>query len=1426
MIMNLKKKSVYAVSLLILSMLIISMFAGIMPIAPLSSLNLNAAKVSNNSKNLSTTPYVTLSNYSSNFVINGTTYNISKTSHNVVNGFWYQGGNITVENGGTLILNGITMLFMSDNGNPYSSSSPVHHLWINITGNSKLILNNTTISTYLYRINPFERLHMYVQKNSMVIATNDSKFLFPGTINVSSGSSLYLNNSVVSSNPYIYNLYQQTKNKQMYLSDGWAPSIFTNKAHVFIYNSSLGPTFKDPLPTLFNATFGQIVNVGGISARGTVLTSASNSYTVSPFKSPLNATYIFNYSKLYLVFAATYTNFQHTTNTPTISVSFTVTVNNVKYTTTQSYPLPIPNATITSAYYFMPITHLPSWYYNYTSYNNISSTATVSVTWINPSASQDVFLYSPMTTFAFPYDGYYNYTFTGNSNVTIISSHIDANWYPITNVISDLSSLLSTLNPSKVSSNFPNKINMYNSSIGFFMNLTVTGQISPSSATYLFNGTSVIQTYGSSTAVIYSLLKLFVHDQTNTPVSNAIFNVTSYPYPFSNIPTNPLISNYYNYLKIVNPLLYDYINTTYHPYTSKVFNSTFVKTTYAKNQYVTPYSPITNKTGYVVFPLVSNVISPGTLENGMYTGSYNLSVMANITLTINGNKQNKNFTGYLPISFVPYPTLSNSTNIEFANVSMVIWHPDFMIVPPITITNQPPIYETQTIHVGTVTIRRYGDVYPTHNVTVFINLTNPAGVVTNSSMTIISYKNFVTNSEYNITGVSFTLGRFGFVGTNKITVHIVPTGLNTTLNKTKSTNFTVNGLPTLSITPVVITFKGQQQTNNSKIPIGSVISLNTTVINGIDGPATNVVVQYMMSFNGSAFSSIGSQTISSIPTNGQYQLSPLPFTLSNNGTYNFTVEISSWGQPNSHVITSTTIVQIYAVMLLGIKNINSYSFTQLPSVHIGQYLQLNITLINNGSATMNNVNLSVYLDNNVLIYSNNAITIPAQGTITENIKWKVNETQVGSTPSQHTILSVAKWSNEQVSKTFTITILPSKVSVKLNTVLSNMFNIYPNNLVTLNVSVNYNGTKDASLIITLYNGTTPVYTYTNNTIKVGYNLIKFNVPAIAGSYKVNITAEYNGVKAYYVSSNNYVLTVMPPVSTQTAPTSTSSKSSFPLLDLIIIVIVVVVVVALVVFLFVLPKFMKTEYSECGECGAIIPANARKCPKCGVEFEYDTVKCSECGAWMPANSKVCNECGALFTGQKLEPNSPQEIMRKEYLNYIQKYKDMAKKEMGKDYSELNFWKWWKSKPSYITYGKWAEQQGSKISTSTTSPTPNLFAQASQGAVNVSSPQPTQPTKPTQPLQQPLAQPPDLKKPVNPSQTAGYAIPGTTPITSTKKVEEVAAKPAPEEVKKLLETKGGPYQGTSKPTGKTQKCPNCSRELPEDITVCPYCGFIVK
>ncbi len=83
---------------------------------------------------------------------------------------------------------------------------------------------------------------------------------------------------------------------------------------------------------------------------------------------------------------------------------------------------------------------------------------------------------------------------------------------------------------------------------------------------------------------------------------------------------------------------------------------------------------------------------------------------------------------------------------------------------------------------------------------------------------------------------------------------------------------------------------------------------------------------------------------------------------------------------------------------------------------------------------------------------------------------------------------------------------------------------------------------------------------------------------------------------------------------------------------------------------------KFEYTECSECGAEVPADARRCPKCGASFDEETeevhvevteeelkaeaeaktadgsedsFECSECGRMVPADAKKCPYCGAEF-----------------------------------------------------------------------------------------------------------------------------------------------------------------------------------------------------
>jgi ribosomal protein L40E len=89
----------------------------------------------------------------------------------------------------------------------------------------------------------------------------------------------------------------------------------------------------------------------------------------------------------------------------------------------------------------------------------------------------------------------------------------------------------------------------------------------------------------------------------------------------------------------------------------------------------------------------------------------------------------------------------------------------------------------------------------------------------------------------------------------------------------------------------------------------------------------------------------------------------------------------------------------------------------------------------------------------------------------------------------------------------------------------------------------------------------------------------------------------------------------------------------------IIATAVVVAVIIVVFIFrkrlqlatyiLKAKMKKENFVECSECGTTVPATAKKCPKCGTEFEEEVVKCSQCGSFIPRSAEKCPKSGALF-----------------------------------------------------------------------------------------------------------------------------------------------------------------------------------------------------
>jgi hypothetical protein len=114
--------------------------------------------------------------------------------------------------------------------------------------------------------------------------------------------------------------------------------------------------------------------------------------------------------------------------------------------------------------------------------------------------------------------------------------------------------------------------------------------------------------------------------------------------------------------------------------------------------------------------------------------------------------------------------------------------------------------------------------------------------------------------------------------------------------------------------------------------------------------------------------------------------------------------------------------------------------------------------------------------------------------------------------------------------------------------------------------------------------------------------------------------------------------------------------------------------------------------ECGECGALIPESAKKCPKCGVEFEEDMVKCSECGAWIAASSVECPNCHVRF-GTPLEGEKTYEGKMKDQYEeaVLSKYRELAKGDLGKKYTEESFQEWWMVNPAYISFEDWLAKE---------------------------------------------------------------------------------------------------------------------------------------
>ncbi len=245
----------------------------------------------------------------------------------------------------------------------------------------------------------------------------------------------------------------------------------------------------------------------------------------------------------------------------------------------------------------------------------------------------------------------------------------------------------------------------------------------------------------------------------------------------------------------------------------------------------------------------------------------------------------------------------------------------------------------------------------------------------------------------------------------------------------------------------------------------------------------------------------------------------------------------------------------------------------------------------------------------------------------------------------------------------------------------------------------YQAEDTLTLIVTV------VYAGTNTTVVglsgLSIQLIDENDEPVL--YSVPATTNEQGMVSLYLTlpeeipDGTYTVLCTVEDLTETAEVTVDiqgvvSGGGIPLLVWIIVIVVIAAVVigfTAYTYIYGLGKLV-----ECGECGEFIPASNKRCPKCGVEFEVGTMKCSECGAWVPAESAECPNCGVKFVGEEVDEGDYLDKMRKEYDEMVSKYRELAKSDLGKKFSDKKFEEWWMAQPTYISFDDWLAKQEEK------------------------------------------------------------------------------------------------------------------------------------
>ena len=197
-------------------------------------------------------------------VLPGETYVIQP---NGAGNVYYQGGNITVDAGGTLIVKDTLLEFVEFVANSGTAMQRLSHIY-HFTVAGTVEFTNSTVTTDVQVLNAYAKLYFSV---GGTLTSWNSTFAFPGWFDVSGASAVAtLNDSVITHNPQVANLSEPSA---IYADTLYAPTVSVSAgAQLNLFGTQVLNTYSDnvlasgaPNPTPLTSSGGSLGTLGTLN---------------------------------------------------------------------------------------------------------------------------------------------------------------------------------------------------------------------------------------------------------------------------------------------------------------------------------------------------------------------------------------------------------------------------------------------------------------------------------------------------------------------------------------------------------------------------------------------------------------------------------------------------------------------------------------------------------------------------------------------------------------------------------------------------------------------------------------------------------------------------------------------------------------------------------------------------------------------------------------------------------------------------------------------------------------------------------------------------------------------------------------------------------------------------------------------------------